>query len=77
MYYAFLMVLKHPELKDFVEVVLDGKTRFSGALLLPDGTPYEASSLNQQSTSSVGSEGTETSSGSGGVRWKRQVGEVC
>mmetsp|Transcript_62627 Transcript_62627/g.130162 ORF Transcript_62627/g.130162 Transcript_62627/m.130162 type:complete len:204 (-) Transcript_62627:187-798(-) len=60
-YYAFLLACKHPILQRFVEAVLDGKTRFSGNLLLPDGTSVSASFLDTAkslpswfSTSAVG-----------------------
>eukprot|EP00286_Rhodomonas_abbreviata_P020572 CAMPEP_0181312408 /NCGR_PEP_ID=MMETSP1101-20121128/13679_1 /TAXON_ID=46948 /ORGANISM="Rhodomonas abbreviata, Strain Caron Lab Isolate" /LENGTH=446 /DNA_ID=CAMNT_0023419253 /DNA_START=19 /DNA_END=1359 /DNA_ORIENTATION=+ len=90
-YYAFLMACKHVILQRFVEAVLDWNTRFSGNLLLPDGTAMSSSFLDtastagqagsvagdgavatQNSSSSMGSEGSAMSSG-----WKRKVEQAC
>mmetsp|Transcript_33372 Transcript_33372/g.68916 ORF Transcript_33372/g.68916 Transcript_33372/m.68916 type:complete len:220 (-) Transcript_33372:203-862(-) len=66
MYYAFLMACKYPILQHFVEAVLDCNTRFSGNVLLPDGTPLSNSFLDTQPPGGK-PENTQSSSGDGGA----------
>jgi len=69
-WYAFLMACKYPLLQHFVEAVLDRNTRFSGNLLLPDGTPVGASFLNVAGVvANSGSAGNGSSSSSAAASW--------
>mmetsp|Transcript_62318 Transcript_62318/g.129340 ORF Transcript_62318/g.129340 Transcript_62318/m.129340 type:complete len:233 (+) Transcript_62318:361-1059(+) len=88
-YYAFLMVCKHLVLQQFAEVVLESHTRFSGNVLLPDGTPLTSSfldasgSVNNTGSSADGSGkssqklGSDSSAGthvsSGWKQWSRHA----
>jgi len=90
-YYAFLMACKHVILQRFVEAVLDGHTRFSGNLLLPDGTAVLASFLDTSSTAAqdgstagagtVAQQNSSSSMSSDGSAmssgWKRKVKQAC